>query len=513
MSEGTVILADEAHNLKSGKAKRTQAFRALSESVRNKNGRAWLLTATPLLNRPPELWTVLNAAGLAQEAFGSYKGFLKEFNARPKHFGGYDFGAPSEGVDERLRRVMLRRMRQEVLPELPTKTWQAVDVDVDVRSLKECDAALAEVGGVDSIVQALAKGEKLEFATLSKAREALSRAKIPAAVKLVEEYEEASEPVLVFSAFVAATEVIGAREGWETITGETSSEERTRIEDRFQRGELKGIAATIRAAGVAITLTRAAHAIFVDREWNPALNSQAEDRICRIGQDRGCLIKILRSSHPIDQRIDEVVLGKQRMIEGSVDAARTNEGSDVRETLAQNEEAVKLAGLEEKEDEPAPSRSRRRAWKTPMESWAADGLLTLASLDGDHAAKDNGVGFSKTDTDVGHSLAAQLPMLTERQWQLAVTIATRYRRQLGTPPEELIEKLSKTFPCIISPNTVRRSSPYEDEQEEREFDQEEREGPGRRGLRQDLRHPRRAHAGAARRRPRHRRQHLRRRRR
>lgn len=76
---------------------------------------------------------------------------------------------------------------------------------------------------------------------------------------------------------------------------------------------------------------------------------------------------------------------------------------------------------------------------TETEAWAAAGLVFVQACDDDRAQEENGVGFSKYDNAFGHSLADRLKStgrLTEKQWQAAIKLATKYRRQIGPKPEE-----------------------------------------------------------------------------
>jgi SNF2 family DNA or RNA helicase len=326
--DNVVMVFDEAHNLKNGNAQRTVRARGLSGAVRAKGGRVWLLTATPLMNHPVELWSVFQAALIAQEVFGDFKTFLRLFNAKAaSEFGGYLFGTPeTEEIAERMQRVMLRRMKKDVLQELPAKDWRTVTVEVDQKALKACDAYVAKFGGVDKIAETLDK--TLDFKTMSMVASALAAAKIPAMLDLVESYEEQEEPLVVFSAHRAPIDVLAKRPGWGVITGDTTNEERGRLVEQFQAGDLKGMGCTIRAGGVAVTLTRSCNMVFVDREWTPALNVQAEDRISRIGQDRPVLITILVADHPLDERVTELTTAKQMLINASVDGAREMQDHD-----------------------------------------------------------------------------------------------------------------------------------------------------------------------------------------
>ena len=86
--------------------------------------------------------------------------------------------------------------------------------------------------------------------------------------------------------------------------------------ERFQDPSygVRGIAGTVGAMGVGVTLTRAAHAVFVDRPWTPAEEDQAEDRICRIGQERPVMITRLIADHPVDRRVQSVLDKKRRLL-------------------------------------------------------------------------------------------------------------------------------------------------------------------------------------------------------
>ena len=452
---GTCLVADEAHALKNFKAKRTQKFRTLSDNVRAQGGRTWLLTATPLLNRPTELWGILSAAGLEREVFGTWGQFVSLFGGQKDRWGGMQWGTPSPEVPGRLARVSLRRMRAHVLPDLPVKTWQDIEVDLGAALTRKCDAltSVLEKDGtsLEEVTEKVLR-DKLSFTDFSAVRAALATAKIPALMALVEEFEAQDEPLVVFSAHRAPIDQFEAREGWAVITGDTSPEERTRIEEAFQAGQLRGVAATIQAGGVAITLTRSHNAIFVDRDWTPAINNQAEDRICRIGQDRGCIITNLVGSHKIERRMSALLTIKTAMATAALPTSTTMTDevpvASIDELIAASSlgtpEAVRLRAQANPEAvalalagsvPPAP-KSERQVAQNAQEEWAYDALMTLAGLDTDRAAVVNGVGFNKMDGDFGHSLAQQASTkgLTRKQWAAAIKLCGKYYRQVGRCP-------------------------------------------------------------------------------
>ncbi len=447
------VVADEAHAVKSKKALRTKRFRMISEATRKAGGSVFLLTGTPMINRPPELWSVLEAADLAKEAFGSWPRFCDLFGAYKRTIrarGGRriaitEWGTPRPEVPGLLHRVSLRRCRADVLPDLPVKTWRDIPVDIDRATIALLDAVVEEMkaAGIDiekadKITDLSARG--VAFERMSEARAALATAKIPVLLDLVADYEESEEPVVVFSAHRAPVDALGLRDGWATITGDTKAEDRSAIVARFQAGEIKGLAATIQAGGVGITLTRSSHVMFVDLAWTPALNQQAEDRLCRIGQTRGVVVTRLVADHILDQRVSELLERKTDLITATVVAsARTDvkppsPSYDVRETFDGQPADEGLW--------PTPNQQEngngRRAPQSAIEKWASAGLLTVAAMDPDHAGKLNAVGFSRYDNKFGHSLARQIGVgkLTDKQWACAIRLANKYRRQIGAKPTE-----------------------------------------------------------------------------
>jgi len=391
---------------------------------------------------------------------------------------------PDPEVAERLRPMMLRRIKTEVLKDLPPKRRQDIPVELDRAQERKFTAALKKW-------DAICRPDQLPpFESMSAARAELAEAKIPTLMKMVEEYEEAGEPLLVFSAHRLPVAQFENRPGWAVITGDTSPAERTQIEDAFQRGELIGVAGTIPAMGVAITLTRASNAIFVDLDWTPALNAQAEDRIYRIGQDRGVLITRLIARHALDERLTEVLTQKQDLIESTVDAARRggDEAVDPREATrldnladalsegvsemaeemedvieAQEAYRAQVAALDERARiraeeklerewqneirQRAESRNveidtededdKRREPQDNVEEWALEGLQTLIMLDPDRAEYQNDEGFNKADGKLGRALAmrAMGGGLSNAEWQLATAMLAKYWRQIGPMPE------------------------------------------------------------------------------
>lgn len=331
--EGMILILDEAHRARGGKkSQQASGVRRLSAAVRARGGAVWLLTATPLVNRPTDLWSVLQAAGAAQDVFGDYETFFRVCGGR-RGFWGSEWGKPLPEAAAMLGAFMLRRRKSEVLQDLPGKEVQEILVENLPASCRAaCDAlqaTLAERGltledllDIAERQERFPSDQKIPFELASIVRRELAEAKVGALVQLIEEYEAAGEPVVVFSSHRLPIDVLGKGSGWAAVTGSTPPAQRTELVAKFQAGELRGIAGTIPALGVAVTLTRASHVIFVDQAWNPADNHQAAERLNRIGQDRKVLVRILVADHPIDRGIARILRAKQRRVDVIVEGRR-----------------------------------------------------------------------------------------------------------------------------------------------------------------------------------------------
>jgi SNF2 family DNA or RNA helicase len=480
-----IAVADEAHLLKGGPGRRkadgsykggvrrVRRWQIVRDAVHGSNGRVWLLTGTPLLNRPSELWRVIEAtgSGAAKRAFGSWSGFNQMLR------NGRGSVEASPDLVLALQKVMLRRDRATVLPDLPRKRRQIEPTKIaDPEALAACDELLEvlsaegrgpedllEMGNLPSRVRAVV------FELLSRVRAALAAAKTPRALEIAKDYEEARLPVVVFSQHLVPLGALAARPGWGLIDGSVSADDRAEVVRRFQDGELRGVACSYAAGGVGITLTRAHHVLCVDQPWTPAELQQGEDRCCRIGQEADSVhVRILAADHPVDLRVAELLAEKTRLIEATVEAAAVESvGPD--DALA--DQAQKLAMLAEstapvmakldaerarreadaelvksgEEDRRAgrfevgalPDVDSKRGPSSAVEAHAAAAMVRLAELDPDHARVRNGVGFSQFDGEFGRSLARQLVArgrLSPKQWAAACKLAHRYRGQIGEPP-------------------------------------------------------------------------------
>ena len=458
-----LVIVDEAHYLKSKGAKRAQAVFGIDEYSAKKAKceptpgiqarRKVALTGTPIPNRPVEGFGLFH--WLAPDAFRSFFGYAKDFcNAHESRFG-WDMTGSSNlpRLQDKLRgSIMIRRLKADVLKELPAKRRQIVEVPANgaagavqretaaweaseeaVQELR-VRAELAKAGTkeeYESAVAELQEAASAAFTEMSQLRHDTAMATVPYAVQhiLTALGDEGHKIVVmahhkdVVAAIMAA--LAEAEIGAVSLTGDTPMQTRQDNVDRFQRDpNCRVFVGNIQAAGVGITLTAAAHVVFVELDWVPGNMTQAEDRCHRIGQTDSVLVQHLVLEGSLAARMAKVLIEKQDVIDRALD--RTAEVQVP--ALPAKDRAATESLTRSKLDELAATLTQ-----TQIDA-IHQGLKIIAGYDSDHARELNGMGYSKMDVAIGHSLANAYA-LTARQAALGAKLVTKYRRQL---PEALV---------------------------------------------------------------------------
>jgi len=326
------LIGDEVHYCKSFKASRTRRFRSLSLAILKKGGTSIGLTGTPIVNKPNDLWCLLQNHSLTKETFGSWDSYCDIMGGYKNKFGGYEWGAQRGECNELLAKVMIRNTLEEVFPDMPAKVKEVHWVDLEDAVLK------AKLDEVWSEVEHLSQEEIMDrlhdtsFVSLSRVREKLASFKLEATLNLIKDLEENEEPMIVVSCYKKPVEKIGKRKGWRYITGDVSAEDREEIVKELDAGILKGVALTARAAGLSLNLQRAHRMIIIDRDVTVAMNTQVEGRIYRIGQQHPCLYTYILVSHPWEQRLNEILEEKGNHNDGIIEPIKSAENRRVRKS-------------------------------------------------------------------------------------------------------------------------------------------------------------------------------------
>jgi SWI/SNF-related matrix-associated actin-dependent regulator 1 of chromatin subfamily A len=311
------LIIDESHYCKNPRAKRTQAVRSLANSVAP-DGLRLALTGTPVLNHADELIAQLRVLGRLED-FGSGARFSAQFR-----------GQLSE---ERLhwhlrRRCFVRRLKSEVLPQLPAKRQVVVPValtNVAEYRLAEKDVIQwlrsqpLDLSELNARIAATLRAERL--AQLGTLQRLAARGKLAAALAWIDDFLASGEALVVFARHVEVQRAVLARfPDALHLLGADSLSEREAAIATFQKPDGPSlIVGGTRVAAQGITLTRASNVAFLELEWTPAMHDQAEDRCHRIGQRDAVTAWYLLAAETIDETMARLIQSKRAIVSAVTD--------------------------------------------------------------------------------------------------------------------------------------------------------------------------------------------------
>ena len=426
-----LVVYDESQYLKNPKAKRTVASLAIQAR------RRVFLTGTPILNRPVELWPMVNAIdpdGMGKSFFGFAQRYCGARQVRAGRKMVWDFTGASnlEELQDKMRqKFMVRRLKADVLKELPAKRRQIIPLEANgASSILKAEKKLIEQLGFEEAARAL-EGKSAAFTEMAKLRHELGVAKVDKALDHIKDMLDSVEKVIVFAHHhdvIDGLQAGLAEYGIVTVTGQTPGADRQAAVDRFQADPgCRVCLGNIKAAGVGLTLTAASTVVFVESDWTPGWMQQAEDRAHRIGQTESVLVQYLVFDESMDAVLAQTLVSKADISDRALD--REVDSKDLSAVIEQIQQAEKAAPRATTERE-APAMSEAQIDAVML------GLRILAGMC-DGAREKDGVGFNGLDTGFGHRLAG-LPALTQRQALVARQMIRKYHRQLG---QELINQM------------------------------------------------------------------------
>lgn len=317
------VVGDEIHMSKNPKAARTKAFVELAkhESVKSVLG----LSGTPIINRPVEFFAILNL--LRPNDFGSWWKYTQRFCNGHRTRWGYECSGASntEELSSKLRDLMIRRKKEDVLKELPPKMRDKTPVELKPTQRRQYRKVVDQ--DFDNHLEGI-----------TAARQAAGIAKIPAAIEWIQTYQDQDKPLLVFGHHKAVLDALEDACGEADIRcgridGSVSNDRRSELVDSFQAGGLDVMLLSMKAAGVGITLTRAQDVMFVERAWEPGSEEQSEDRAHRIGTTGSVMVRYLVAQGTIDTDMDELIESKRSVLHAVLDGKATNQDLDIKAEL------------------------------------------------------------------------------------------------------------------------------------------------------------------------------------
>lgn len=332
------LIFDEATYLKSADAKRTKRAYELAERAE----RVWLLSGTPVMNRPYELVAPLQILrGL--EHFGGRWAFVNRYcdpqrqwiwtrgRGRPmrRQIMTMNGAKNLPELSERLTSlgVMLRRTRSDVGLQLPPCQTVKVALELTGTALSSYRSAAADLRvwiakhrGSEAAMRAI-RAEKLT--RVGYLRAAAADAKTPAMLDWVADLmAETDEKVVVFADSRALQQAFMRR--WPNaahLLGDDSASMRQTQLDRLVRDpNCRLFVASLRAAGMGINeMVAAPYCVFADQAWTPALHQQAVDRLHRPGQKKAVTAYYIVAESTIEERIVDVLMDKDRTAQLAID--------------------------------------------------------------------------------------------------------------------------------------------------------------------------------------------------
>lgn len=288
----SLIIADEAHRLRKAGTLSTEGIRTLRLE------RFWALTGTPVEKNAQDLATLFSLL-------------------HPSWFSSDDKSLHVASLRARVRPYFLRRRKSSVLKELPPvieahETLELTSQQSAAYRRAIVNHRLSKAGG-----NFLALFNRLRMlCDVDPASGASS--KLDRTVELIDDIAKAGEKAVVFSYLIEPLRWLEKRLGaydpslqYVVLTGEMALDERNTALEMFRsRQECSALLASTRVASEGLTLTEASHVIFINRWWNPSSNTQARDRVVRIGQRRTVRIVFFTCQGTVEDRLDTLLKRK-----------------------------------------------------------------------------------------------------------------------------------------------------------------------------------------------------------
>ncbi|XP_053838038.1 SWI/SNF-related matrix-associated actin-dependent regulator of chromatin subfamily A-like protein 1 isoform X3 [Vidua macroura] len=318
-----VVIVDESHFLKNTKTARCQAAMPLLKAAK----RVILLSGTPAVSRPAELYTQI--AAVQPTFFPQFHSFGLRYCDARKMPWGWDYSGSSNLTELKIlleESIMIRRLKSDVLSQLPAKQRKMVVVAPEGVSAKTKAALAAEAKKMAKGYESKQQEKEALLVYFSRTAEAKIRSVIEYILELL---ESGNNKFLVFAHHKIMLDAVAAELKKKhvehiRIDGSTSSAERQSLCQKFQFSEKQAVAVlSLTAANMGLTLSAADLVVFAELFWNPGILIQAEDRAHRIGQTSSVNVHYLVAKGTADDYLWPMIQEKIKVL-GEAGLSETN---------------------------------------------------------------------------------------------------------------------------------------------------------------------------------------------
>ena len=344
-----VCIIDECHRLKNPKSLQTKSIlgywdKKNYDGLIHRANTVLALTGTPSPSRPIDIQAI--AGALDPKSFGHRFYFGKRYCGGYQDRFGWHFDgcSNSDELQDRLRgSIMIRRLKKDVLKELPSKIRQIIPLPLNGSStavkseLKAYEAHKSELARLRKAVfgeeegtesakeaaRALQSYQRAVFTEIAVKRKKVALAKAPKVIEHVDDLLDDGGKVVLFAHHKDVIAKFSAHYGDSAVvvTGDTPLKSRDAAVTRFQTDDsCKVFIGSLRACGEGFTLTASSRVVFAELDWTPAAMRQGEDRVHRIGQDADSVsIQLLVFDGSLDAQMAKTLVEKQEQADAVLD--------------------------------------------------------------------------------------------------------------------------------------------------------------------------------------------------
>lgn len=349
------MIIDEAQNIKNPSAGITKSVKSISSNTKI------ALTGTPIENSIVELWSIFDfiMPGFLSSLIKFQKKYqIKEFDEKTNRL--------LENLKEQVRPFILRRLKKDVIQDLPDKIENNIYIDL---SEEQKTIYAAEVINVEEQVNEMIeqsgfqKNKMMILKLLTRLRQICidpsliidnykgGCAKLESLIGIIKEVSASGHKILLFTSFKTALEKVKQMLEEEnissyTIAGDVPSKKRQMLVDAFNKDNTQVFLIMLKSGGTGLNLTSADVVIHLDLWWNPQAESQATDRTHRIGQTKNVTVMKLICKGTIEERILELQ-EKKKVLSNKI---LNGEMSDADYLSALSESDIRMLLVKEKED-------------------------------------------------------------------------------------------------------------------------------------------------------------------